>query len=449
MRFLKLFGSYCLLLVMAMAGTAHAQQPVLDKDYKLITPPQKTDSGKKVEVVEFFSYACPHCADFQPALDDWLKRKPKDADFRMVPMVFKESWKAPAKLFYTLEAMGALEKMHRKVYDAIHKENQQLFTDQAVIDWAAKQGLDKAKFEQIYNSFGIDTKVQRSVTMGRAYGVQFTPAIAHCGDAAQQARWLEGVAAGSITGALALGADTVTAEATDGGWRLNGSVRHVVDGDRADEIAVVATVMDENGDGAPAVFVVERTIAGLTAERTPTFDYVAHIADVTLHDVVVAADRRLAAVDVAGGVERTVAEATLGWAIPTVGACQRILDMTVAYVKERHQFGVPIGSFQAVKHKAVDMYVAVERARAVCQYAALVLAEGDPAWRTAVSMAKAAAGDCQRLLVRDGLQLHGGVGFTWEHDLHFALKRAKAGDLLFGSAAFHRARLADLLGLAA
>ena len=178
MRFLKLFGSYCLLLVMAMAGTVHAQQPVLDKDYKLITPPQKTDSGKKVEVVEFFSYACPHCADFQPALDDWLKRKPKDADFRMVPMVFKESWKAPAKLFYTLEAMGALEKMHRKVYDAIHKENQQLFTDQAVIDWAAKQGLDKAKFEQIYNSFGIDTKVQRSVTMGRAYGVQFTPAIA-------------------------------------------------------------------------------------------------------------------------------------------------------------------------------------------------------------------------------------------------------------------------------
>ena len=270
---------------------------------------------------------------------------------------------------------------------------------------------------------------------------QFTPAIAHCGDAAQQARWLEGVAAGSITGALALGADTVTAEATDGGWRLNGSVRHVVDGDRADEIAVVATVMDENGDGAPAVFVVERTIAGLTAERTPTFDYVAHIADVTLHDVVVAADRRLAAVDVAGGVERTVAEATLGWAIPTVGACQRILDMTVAYVKERHQFGVPIGSFQAVKHKAVDMYVAVERARAVCQYAALVLAEGDPAWRTAVSMAKAAAGDCQQVAIGNGIQLFGGIGFTWENDLQISVRRAKLGEVMFGSAVEHRRRL--------
>ncbi len=104
-----------------------------------------------------------------------------------------------------------------------------------------------------------------------------------------------------------------------------------------------------------------------------------HIADLTLAGVEVAADRRLDGADVAGGVERAVAEATLGWAIPTVGACQRILDMTVDYVKERHQFGVPIGSFQAVKHKAVDMYVAIERARAVCQYAALVLAEDDPA----------------------------------------------------------------------
>ena len=264
--------------------------------------------------------------------------------------------------------------------------------------------------------------------------------IAHCGDAAQQARWLEGVAAGSITGALALGADTVTAEATDGGWRLNGSVRHVVDGDRADEIAVVATVMDENGDGAPAVFVVERTTAGLTAERTPTFDYVAHIADVTLHDVVVAADRRLAAVDVAGGVERTVAEATLGWAIPTVGACQRILDMTVDYVKERHQFGVPIGSFQAVKHKAVDMYVAIERARAVCQYAALVLAEG----RSRMAHGRVDGQGRRRRLPaggdRHGIQLFGGIGFTWENDLQISVRRAKLGEVMFGSAAEHRRR---------
>ena len=228
---------------------------------------------------------------------------------------------------------------------------------------------------------------------------------------------------------------------------MNGSVRHVVDGDRADEIAVVATVTDEHGDGQPAVFVVERTAPGLTAERTPAFDLLVHIADVTLTDVEVAIDRHLAGDDVASGVERTVAEATLGWAIPTVGASQRILDMTVGYAKERHQFGVPIGSFQAVKHKAVDIYVAIERARAVCQYAALVLSENDPAendlaWRSAVSMAKAAAGDCQKVAIANGIQLFGGIGFTWENDLQISVRRAKLGEVMFGSASEHRRRIA-------
>ncbi len=276
---------------------------------------------------------------------------------------------------------------------------------------------------------------------------QFAPAITHCGDAAQQARWLGGVAAGTITGALALGADTVTATPTQAGWRLDGTVRHVVDGDRADEIAVVATVRNERGDGAPAVFVVERAAAGLAAERTPAFDLLVHIADVTLAGVEVAADRRLDGDDVTVGIERAIAEATLGWAIPTVGASQRILDMTVDYVKERHQFGVPIGSFQAVKHKAVDMYVAIERARAVCQYAALVLAENDPdhndpSWRTAVSMAKAAAGDCQKVAIANGIQLFGGIGFTWENDLQISVRRAKLGEVMFGSAAEHRRHIA-------
>jgi len=178
MRFLKLCGSTVALLLVVLASAVQAQQPVADKDYKVITPPQKQETGAKIEVIEFFSYACPHCADFEPALQDWIKRKPKDAELRRVPLVFRDSWKPLAKLFYTLEAVGEVDKLHRKVFEAIHKENQQLFTDQAVIDWAAKQGLDKAKFEQIYNSFGIDAKVQRSVAMGRAYGVQFTPAMA-------------------------------------------------------------------------------------------------------------------------------------------------------------------------------------------------------------------------------------------------------------------------------
>ena len=167
-----------LVLVFALAPAAFAQQAVEGKDYKTITPPQKPETAKKVEVIEFFSYACPHCAEFEPTLQTWVKRKPKDVDYKMVPLVFREQWKAPAKLYYTLEAMGLVDKYHDKVYDAIHKQSKELFTDQAVKDWAKSAGIDSTKFNDVYDSFGIDAKLQRSASMGKAYGVQFTPAIA-------------------------------------------------------------------------------------------------------------------------------------------------------------------------------------------------------------------------------------------------------------------------------
>src|SRR3712207_6733984 len=134
-------------------------------------------------------------------------------------------------------------------------------------------------------------------------------------------------------------------------------------------------------------------------------------------------------------------------ALSTVATCRAIFETTVQYAKDREQFGRPIGSFQALKHRLADMYIALERASALAWFAALTIAEDDDRRRLAVSMAKAAAGDCQRLLVQDGLQLHGGIGFTWEHDLHFLLKRAKAASVLFGTDAHHRARAASLLGL--
>lgn len=269
---------------------------------------------------------------------------------------------------------------------------------------------------------------------------QFAAAVANCGDEAQQAQWLAAVAAGSVTGTFAQGEGTVRATATAEGWQLDGIAAHVVDGARADEIAVIAST-----DSGVGVFLVNRAAAGaaLTAERIPAFDHTQHIADVGFHGVAVDASRRLAGDDVAGGVQRAVEEATLGWAITTVGACQRILELAVDHVKERHQFGVPIGSFQAVKHKAVDMYVNVERARAVGQYAALAIAEGDPRRSIAVSMAKAAAGDCQQLVFQHGFQLFGGMGFTWENDLQMALRRAKLGVALFGSTKEHRRRVAQ------
>jgi alkylation response protein AidB-like acyl-CoA dehydrogenase len=188
----------------------------------------------------------------------------------------------------------------------------------------------------------------------------------------------------------------------------------VLDADRADEIALLT------GDGVVVV-----NGADLDAQRVDIFDPTLHVAHVQAPDLV-----------------RDVPDlALMGLAITTVGSCRRILDLVVGHVRQRVQFGRPIGSFQAVKHKAADMYVAIERARALAYFSALTIAENDPRRTKAASMAKAAAGECQRLCFEDGYQLFGAMGYTWENELQIHLKRAKAGDLLLGTAAEHRKAL--------
>jgi alkylation response protein AidB-like acyl-CoA dehydrogenase len=219
----------------------------------------------------------------------------------------------------------------------------------------------------------------------------------------------------------------VTAHRDSDGWVLNGTAHHVLDGDRAERLAVVTEA---------GVFVVDA--AEVAARRSPVFDPILHIAEVTFAAVRVPDSDR---VHVDAEKARHVALA--GMAISTVGACQRILDLVLEHVKQRQQFGVAIGSFQAVQHKAVDMHVATERARALSYFAALTISADDPRRRLAAAMAKAAAGECQAVVFRHGLQLFGAMGFTWENDLQFALKRAKAGELLLGGAAEHRAIIAE------
>ncbi len=187
---------------------------------------------------------------------------------------------------------------------------------------------------------------------------------------------------------------------------------------------------------------VRRARSGRGPPRRRCIDPTLPLADVMLDDVEVDGERVLVEPGDPGrrrpssGPCRRPPTAI---ALSTVATCRAIFETTVAYAKDREQFGRPIGSFQALKHRLADCYLAVERAAALGYFAALTIAEDDDRRAVATSMAKAAAGDCQRLVARDGLQLHGGVGFTWEHDLHFLLKRAKAGELLFGTAAFHRA----------
>ncbi|MGC7101538.1 acyl-CoA dehydrogenase family protein [Amycolatopsis lurida] len=233
-----------------------------------------------------------------------------------------------------------------------------------------------------------------------------------------------GIVTPERTGAAVL--EGVVARRDGPDWVLDGTATHVLDGDRADWLAVVT------GAG---VFVVPG--AAVTAKRLPVFDPVLHLCEVSLHQVRVSEDNR-------GEVdpERARHLALTGLALTMVGACQRVLDLTLEHVRTRHQFGVPIGSFQAVKHKAADMHVAVERARALAYFAALTIAEDDRRRGVAASMAKAAAGECQSTVFANGLQLSGAMGFTWENDLQFGLKRAKAGELLLGGAAEHRALIA-------
>jgi len=281
---------------------------------------------------------------------------------------------------------------------------------------------------------------------------QFAPMVREVGSPEQRRRFLPEVAAGRMTGALAL-ADhprggtlddvTMTAEPGADGWVLDG-VKHAVLADPSvDELAVVARV----GEGFGA-FVVPAAEAGLRPVHP--LDASRPLGAATLRRVVVPGDRALGepgSPTSTGGVVRAVQEATVALALETVGACDALFGLVLAYVKERQQFGVPVGSFQAVKHKMSDMFLAVERARALCYYAVAAIDEDAPERATAVAMAKAASDDCRRLVCQDSIQSLGGIGFTWEHDAHLFVKRAGTSGALLGGAARHSLAVAAAMGV--
>lgn len=160
---------------------AIAQPAVPGKDFRLIDPAQPVDDPKRIEVLEFFWYGCPHCYDLQPALHAWLKRKPADVAFRSVPAIFRDSWVAHAQLFYSLEAMGRVDRLHSEVFRAIHEQKADLGDLSRMQAWLAKQGVDTKQFAEVYGSFGVKSRTQRSVQMSRSYGLSGTPSLAVAG----------------------------------------------------------------------------------------------------------------------------------------------------------------------------------------------------------------------------------------------------------------------------
>jgi len=165
------------LLAFLVCSSAAAQQPVAGRDYRVMSPPQPVESGKRIEVLEFFWYGCPHCNALQPPLRVWLKQKPADVEFRRVPAVFSDSWVPLTWTYYALESMGVVDKLHYDVFDAIHEQRIRLSDQKVLFDWVAKQGVDAKKFAETYNSFGVKSRGMRSIEMTKAYDIPGTPAI--------------------------------------------------------------------------------------------------------------------------------------------------------------------------------------------------------------------------------------------------------------------------------
>jgi protein dithiol oxidoreductase (disulfide-forming) len=170
--------------VMLLAGISFTAAPVVraeiveGRDYTVLPHPQPTHSGNNIEVIEFFWYGCPHCYQLHPHIKAWLKRMPKDVSFRYVPAIFRPSWVPGAKIFYALEVLGARDRLHDKVYDAIHVDKIDLNKEDVLFDWVAKQDIDRQKFIDAYNSFSVQNQdVPRSMNMSKSYNLAGVPAM--------------------------------------------------------------------------------------------------------------------------------------------------------------------------------------------------------------------------------------------------------------------------------
>lgn len=166
------------LLCLAAPLMASPASPKAGVEYLVLTPPQPTDSGKKIEVTEFFAYYCPHCYAFEPALAAWVKKHGNDIVFKRVHIARDDSVMPQQRLFYTLEALGLLDKYHDKVFAAMHRQRLPLDTDEKVFDWAAGAGLPRARFIDTYRSFGVQARMDQAVRKMELYGISQWPMVA-------------------------------------------------------------------------------------------------------------------------------------------------------------------------------------------------------------------------------------------------------------------------------
>jgi alkylation response protein AidB-like acyl-CoA dehydrogenase len=282
-------------------------------------------------------------------------------------------------------------------------------------------------------------------------------AILEAGGEGQKKEWLPRIAAGDKRVALAwmepsaqLGPAGVTLAAVEKGgkYTLSGTKLFVHDAHTADALVVAARTRPGAGADGVSLFLLPNGTKGLEVTLLPTMDQTRKLCEVACSDVTVGADALLGEAGAGWApLARVLDRATVALCAEMCGGAQKVLDMTVEYAKIRQAFGRPIGSYQGVKHRAADMLVDVENSKSITYYAAWALDENSPEAPLAVSMAKAYVSDAYRRVAAAGIQLHGGIGFTWEHDLHLYFKRAKGSEFTFGDATHHRERVAQLVNL--
>jgi len=265
-------------------------------------------------------------------------------------------------------------------------------------------------------------------------------ALRASGDEAAQRELLPGIADGTTVATLAVPEEDgawrtdrlrTRARRAGDGWVLDGRKSYVIDGASADSVLVVAQT-----DGGPSLFAVAGAAPGLTRRALQTLDMTRKQAELGFDGV----PARLVGVEGAAArvVEQTVTLAIVALAAEQVGGAQRCLEMSVDYAKLRVQFGRPIGSFQAIKHKCADMLLAVESAKSAAYYAAWAAADGSAELPLVASLAKALCSETYVQVAAETIQIHGGIGFTWEHDAHLYFRRARSTEAMLGSPTHHR-----------
>jgi alkylation response protein AidB-like acyl-CoA dehydrogenase len=274
-------------------------------------------------------------------------------------------------------------------------------------------------------------------------------ALLTSGDDAAKKELLPGLASGETIGTLALTEDNgrwdfdgigLEAKATGDGWVLNGHKSFVIDGHTANLILVAGRT-----PAGLSLFSVKDDAAGLTRTLLPTMDQTRKQARIEFSDTpasLIGTDGGATA-----GLTKTLDLAVVALAAEQVGGAQHCLDSSVEYAKTRIQFGRPIGSFQAIKHKCADMLLEVESAKSAAYYAGWTAADDTDELPVVASLAKSYCSEAYFHAAAENIQIHGGIGFTWEHDAHLYFKRAKSSELLFGDPTYHRELLAQRIGI--